>query len=563
VRVFIWGSISENAIDLRPFSRTLRLIGAVGIGLITAFLLGLLFSDALRINAPLELLANDSSSTRGLSVPAFAIPLTLLAIAVGWGYMLAGALHARPLVRWMVLLVFMLQILFPLLTQIAALQGPFLLATAVAVLALVVCFVVLPRVALPLPLEWSMVLALSGTLIVIVLSGSLRLERISGTSWLNDMVSSILLSQFVFVVPFLVIAGLGWADFALEASRWITGAARRHATGAVLTAILLGALAYRLYGLSSAVGGLPDDEQLRAWGGAAILLAGLVAILLWRTRLAPGSAIPQRLIISLALLVPAVQILLTIAPTLIGVPALLNITPETGRQFSTIAEVVGQLSDLELRVRPFILIGAGLLLTWLGTRRGSPSLRTFGLIVAWTQLCTWLTGAYGPLTSLRFTYADVDALALVALTAISIVLLATRRLTEGRALRLLAIVVLMALLNQTDFLDNPFSPLFGFAGVAFLAFGIVWNILTAGNGFANADTPGLPRESRLLLYLGYVLLSVSISHWYLISHNIDMQNRQSTVNSLGFLTIGLPLAYLAIVELGEPLLRDGDEGLAS
>jgi hypothetical protein len=556
VRVFVWGSIRENAIDLRPLTRTIRLIGLIGLALIATFLLGLLFSDSLRVHAPLTLLPNDSSSTRGLSVPTFVIPLTMLAIAIGWGYMLAGALHARALVRWLVLGVFALQILFPIVSQVAVLRAWMMITVLMLVLALLTCFVALPRINLPLPLEWSMVLALCGGLLVVMLIGALRLERLSGTNWLGDTLSGMLLSQFLFVIPFLIVSGLGWADFAIEASGWVARAAQRHAASPVLTILVLALLGYRLYGMRGQLGERPIGEQLAAWAGAGLLLAGLLLIGVWRFRHPPGGAVPARLVTSLALLLPALQIMLIIAPTLLSVPVLLQITPMSARTFSALNAGMLWLSGWEFRVRPLLLVVVGAGIVWAGRRRGKPTLAAFGLILAWTQLCRWLTGADGPLTAWRFTYSDVDQIGLAGLTLVALVYLARRRLTSARALRLLAIIVLMALLNQTAFLDNPFSPLFSFAGVAFLAFGIVWNVLTAGQGFANGNTPGLPRESRLLLYLGYVLLSVSISHWYLVSHNITMQDRQNVVNTLGFLTIGLPLAYLVVVELGEPLLRD-------
>ncbi|HEU5090530.1 MAG TPA: hypothetical protein VFT99_23910, partial [Roseiflexaceae bacterium] len=222
-------------------------------------------------------------------------------------------------------------------------------------------------------------------------------------------------------------------------------------------------------------------------------------------------------------------------------------------------DTVVVLSNWEYRLRPLLLTVIGVVIAWQAQRRSRPTLAVFGLILGWTQLCRWLTGSDGPLTPYRFAYRDVDAVMLVLIAFVTSWLVSMRQLTNERMLRLLAVTVLLGALNQTDFLDNPFSPLFGFAGVAFLAFAVVWNILTAGNGFANNHTPGLPRESRLLMYLGYVLLTVSVSHWYFVSHNIGQQDTQNTINTFGFLTVGLPLAYLAIVELGEPLLRSDDD----
>ena len=54
---------------------------------------------------------------------------------------------------------------------------------------------------------------------------------------------------------------------------------------------------------------------------------------------------------------------------------------------------------------------------------------------------------------------------------------------------LLVVTVLSALLNETDFLRNPFSPLFRLAGISFLAFGILWGVLTAGGRYTNAEMP--------------------------------------------------------------------------
>ena len=85
-------------------------------------------------------------------------------------------------------------------------------------------------------------------------------------------------------------------------------------------------------------------------------------------------------------------------------------------------------------------------------------------------------------------------------------------------------------------MDNPFSPLFGFAGVFFLVFGIMWSVVTGGGQFVHGDSSGLPRASRLLLYLGYVLLSVSVAHWYIISHNVVEQTIQHdfTLGAIAF-----------------------------
>jgi hypothetical protein len=140
------------------------------------------------------------------------------------------------------------------------------------------------------------------------------------------------------------------------------------------------------------------------------------------------------------------------------------------------------------------------------------------------------------------------------LLAVVLVRIFTNRLTYDVMLRLLAIAILLALLNQTDFLDNPFSPLFGFAGLAFFVFGVFWNVIDLAGTFVNKDTPGLPRDSRALLYIGYVLLGVVVSHWFVASHNLVFQQAQNDMTYLAFVQLGYPLAFTVILEGGRALL---------
>jgi hypothetical protein len=558
---FLWGALRDGAIDLRLFGRALRLIAASGLLLIFGFLFSILFNDLLRINGPLELLNNDSTATRGLLVPRAAIPITLLAITLGWGYALVGALHARPALRWSTLLAYVVFAILPLSSQLLSwLDVGVAPWVALILLALLLIdFLVLPRVALPLPLEWSLVLASHGALLLLALLAAARQQSLASEPWVSTLTSSLVGSHLFFIAPFLMIAGLGWADFGLEASGWAVKAVRRHATTAIVVLLLLALLSYRLYGRLSAIAndGV-DARQWGAWAGAALFGAGLAPIARWRGRQAPGGDVPRRLLVTLAVLVLLAQILVATAVDLVNFGILLQpFRPELLAQATRLRLFLVGVSELEYQHRPLLLACAGLLIAWVARQR-APTLAAYAMILACSQTLAWLTRTGRPLAALQYAYADVDTLGLLALTALALIWLLRRRLTGERALRLLGLALLMALLNQTAFLDNPFSPLFGFAGVFFLVFGIVWSILTAGGPFVNQSSPGLPRDSRLLLYIGYVLLSVSVAHWYLVSHNIAMQAIQGTLNTAGFLVLGLPLAYLALVEGGERLLRHGE-----
>jgi uncharacterized membrane protein len=369
------------------------------------------------------------------------------------------------------------------------------------------------------------------------------------------MVSSLAQAHYLFTLPFLVIAGLGWADFGIEASRWSAQAVSRHAAPWVIALLLLALLGVRVVMLivSVASDGIPAG-QWAAWGGALLLCAGILTILFWRMR-QPAGTLPEGLLPTLGGLLPAGQLLLVVALQIASVILLFQaFSPSLGDQAARLSNLIVELSETERRYRSLAFVVVGLIVAALGRRRGNATLVAFGLVLAWSQLVTWLIRDGNPLAALRYEYSDLDVLTLVGLTALTFFWLARRQLTADRALRLLALTILFALLNQTDFLDNPLSPLFAFAGVFFLVFGIIWNILTAAAGFLQHDSAGFPRDSRLLMYLGYVLISVSVVYWYLASHNLQMQINQSTMNQLGFLAIGLPIVYLMLIERGKPLV---------
>jgi hypothetical protein len=590
-RTFTWDSLRHGAIDLRPLNRPLRLLTLCGLALILGFLFSLLFNDLLRLNGRLEPLTIESTATRGLLVPSLAVPLTLIALTLGWGYILTGALHVRPAVRWPTLLIYLLFGLMPLSSSMLTLQtmaGAGL--TLIVLLLLVVGFILLPRWPLPLPLEFSLMVGLHGLVVLFSLIFGVQNQLMSdGELRVSSLVSALMDNNIILIAPFLFIAGLGWIDFGLEASGWVAKSVRSRLQDspglpgpdrpgervegsgpdalapAWVAILLLGLfLVYRLFGPGrDLVTGQIDGRQWGALAGAAVMGAGLIPMTIWRSRRPAASAqagagvVPRRLIVALILLGLLVQIFLLLLIQFASLLPLLNPLGEgVLASYNRFLVSIGRWSDLEPQYRPLLMAAAGLLIAWLAGRRGYIALAGYGLLLAWLRILAWLMGSGRPLYALRFSHAEVEIIVLLALAGLSLFWLARRRLNGERATRLLALAVLMALLNQTDFLDNPFSPFFGFAGVFFLVFGILWNVLTAGGQFANAGSPGFPRASRLLLYLGYVLFSISVTHWYLVSHNLEQQILQSDLNFSGFVTYGLPLAYLALVEGGQRLLAE-------
>ena len=114
-------------------------------------------------------------------------------------------------------------------------------------------------------------------------------------------------------------------------------------------------------------------------------------------------------------------------------------------------------------------------------------------------------------------------------------------------------------MRQTGFIEDPFSPVLGFTGVGMIALGLVWDALTIGF-WANSDSPGLPRVSRILLYLGYILFSLAVLNWSVATHDIlqiDFFAGQAALGGFGL--FGKPLIYaIFAVTLAEMATTEHD-----
>jgi hypothetical protein len=131
--------------------------------------------------------------------------------------------------------------------------------------------------------------------------------------------------------------------------------------------------------------------------------------------------------------------------------------------------------------------------------------------------------------------------------ALALYWLVRRQLTAERASGLAFLTLITLLLRQTDFISNRFSPFADSSGLGFLAFGIVWDALTIG-AWANEGSRGLPRISRIFLYLGYVLLTVTVINWAVASHDLGAVSQLTgELGLVGLDAFGKPLLYTIFV----------------
>lgn len=117
------------------------------------------------------------------------------------------------------------------------------------------------------------------------------------------------------------------------------------------------------------------------------------------------------------------------------------------------------------------------------------------------------------LTGYRWAFwLDPDALVTVVTVGIVVVtgmLLIRRRLSHDRALGLASVLALAILLSMRSVVNDPVAALIGSSGVAFILFGVTWDFLTSSE-WANTDGRRLRRPVRVLLALGYPLLTVTV-----------------------------------------------------
>jgi hypothetical protein len=426
--------------------------------------------------------------------------------------------------------------------------------------------------------EFLVCLGLVSTLLVLVQARDMAIERFSGVGMLLWEVESNLLILQILTMPLLLLIGVDLIDFAVRAGEGTAAAARRLPRWALLL-LLAGCLGWRLreavLTAAERLGRVAFAPELLGYAG--VLGEFLLVALVWwavmgRSRRA-GRAAPtphdltrtverHALLVALAFSAPALLVSLLGG---VGIAAALAVTMllADGEQMAALARYVRLLDHLADQQTVGQMVVAALALVtaaWL-TVRGRAGLALycglFGALFIWDEMTR--TGApLGLFATPDAALDDIGAVALLA--AIGLGWWLRRQLTAARAGRLLALLVMTALLGQTDFLANPFNPaldVIGLSSIGVIAFGIVWDTVTAG-AWANDASPALPRIGRLFLYLGYVLLSVTLILWAVAAHNLPLiEHLTGTIGQVGLQHLGRPLLYaIAAITLAAPPADD-------
>lgn len=201
------------------------------------------------------------------------------------------------------------------------------------------------------------------------------------------------------------------------------------------------------------------------------------------------------------------------------------------------------------------ILGFGL---WLGRRgrRGMAELTT--VIGAWI-LMHYLTDAEGLLAGWSTGPGVIDRLGVIAITAVAVVWARQRTLSADRLGAVLLVALVSSLLGERDFVSSPLTAIIGTSGIALVLFGFVWNFLADADK-ASADTPGFPRESRVLLFLSQTLFGLVVLAWVAVSRDASSGLDLSQGSALGDAFIGVPLLIVVWLTIANTAVSHGELG---
>ena len=567
LRDVVWADLRSGMVDLRGLPRATRGLVWLGFLLLFAMAGALLFSDSWR--AQFELLPLYAGAPgRGELIPWALVPATLLMLTLAWSLALTGVLHSQRLLRLGILLLYLF--VATGWTGMGALGARGLLEQGLgwsALAAVPIFFAARWRKEGRPVAEFAVLQFLVGSAFALSQARALELWRISGVPLVLGALSTNVFAYAGLAIPFLLFIGMDIADFVLHAATWTTYivSTRLHRSAAYLLLPLV--LAWRLRDvMREAVGRVSSSS----FGAVAASYAGALGVPLpvgllwwfvarWRRKIAglpptvedvgeAGRATAPWLIVAFQGYHVVILVALVLLAALGAVAS--HFTDQLPlAQVQMLANQVTTQEAYRLLIQ-ILALAAAIRLQRQGRQAAALYLGTFAAMQLWFEL----TSAGRTLAPLAWRGVEpVDFWWVVMSAVVGGNWLLRRRLTPARATRLPLIVLMTALLRQTELIENPLSPLFSFAGIGFVAFGIVWDALSVGS-WANTSSPALPRPGRIFLYLGYVLFTATIVNWALTTHNLSYVESFTGETAIGGLSLfGKPmLCAIFAVTLAAP-----------
>lgn len=582
----VWGNVRAGSISLADTTRSFRALIRLGLWLTIGLLIMMLFSSAWRVLSPLQPLVFYTDALAGIYAPAYFVPVAVGLLALGWTYVLCGALHAHWAAKLFVLFLFGMfdfsfgfNILPGLFLEVSILLSGlgFSLWSGLALViqlggwaVLLALFVFRWRRPIALGLEFPLILLVIAALFF---SGYFS-ARLSMSAFQAEAESSALqLTQALslistFLVPFLIMAGVEVAGFGMSLTEAVASRLRhapqlQQGWGQRLWIIALAALLCIRLAMQWIAPLFDDGEAASSWGAVVIALLLLVIFARLR-RQSPPAELPGWVIPGAALALYGILFLLEILTFITSAlsVAAIALGRNPGVILDSFSRLIGFLAEWnEAFVSALaVIVGVGLWLRARLQRRPLPPASLYLFLFSLWLMWWVFTRAGRPLGALSFNYGDLSAFMTPVLLGILLVSVLARRLSTQSLLHLTAAALLFWLLEFQDFLSDPLSPAFGLLGAqaALLSVSIFLNVMAAGNRFAlNAETGRFPRYARSLMYFGYALLTVTSINWLAASHNVSAMANNEQITRNGYLAIGLPLAFWALMVGSKTVMGEG------
>lgn len=551
VRDFVWADLKVGMVDLRGLSSATRYLTWLGFALLFVMVGALFLSDFTRASSPLMPLQGGTPG-RGTVMPLALLPVTSFILAVAWSFMLAGALHARRLIRFGTVGLYLFFAL-PWTGQISVgFAGAFETVFAWGMLlAVPVFFFVRWRARTRPAAEFLVLLAIVVLTFAVGQAQGVGAWRVSGIPNVFQSMEATIGDISFLVTPLLLFIGLDIAEFTYRASGWVAEIFHSRLPRLALWAALLIVILWRLYAVAleatDRVGENSFGGTLLAYIGAlgVPLAVGLVWWTVFRGATPPTveemietarKAAPPLVLVYLAL--PVVLFLMFVVVGIIAL-ALNDLGPMAGLA-SLDSRLLGRATGLSVAAAGVVSLVAAIWFLRRGNRVPALYLGVLGAVVVWNQLA----GSGGPLGVLTWNGAEPTIFWWVVIfVGFAAFWLWRGSLSIERARRLLFLLIVTALLGQTNFIEDPFSPFLGFSGITIIALGVIWDAFSFGP-WANVDSPKLPRVSRIFLYLGYVLFGVAVVGWVVAVHDLALiSDFTGGIAIGGFNLLGKPLLY--------------------
>jgi hypothetical protein len=580
IRDFVWADLREGLIDLRGLSRLTRALIWMGFGLFLVMVVVLLENNLLREAFSLIALpdAYIFAPGRGNMLPLVLVPLSMFFVTMAWAFVLTGALHSHLAIRLGVLMFYLLSAIRQVEIMAASLSIGFLdfwtvaqfVIVAGSILLMLLIFLV-RAFGRPRPvIEFLLIFLAAGIATLVSHAYNVDAYHTTGVPLGLAYLQLSIMEMGSVVLPFLLFLGVDIADFAQQSSGWVTDIVVQRLPRRLPAICLFLFGGWRVYSL---VGEEVVRMQSTTPGAEALAYAGvlgkLLCILLTWVLVSrvfhKGSmeAMDSDRISENAQTYGMPLVLAFIAPSLVSFLA-----TEIGAAFPIPFVVmpmlmIGNFLNQSMTTWGLIVNAGALLLAFWLARRGQVILPLYLGLFGIHHIYTALTNPGALLQVLTWNGPlPEDFLWVVVILLAAVLLLARRRLTPAHAGQLFYLLFITFLLRQTNFISSLFSPIFGFAGVGFIAFGVLWDSLTSGS-WANTDTPGLPRTSRIFLYLGYAILTITIVNWAVSTHNLaSVSQLTGSVSLTGLDRFGRPMVYsIFLVVLAQVFGKLPEKGL--